>query len=305
MNILIITGGNSSERKISLISAAEVEKALREKGHEVTVYDLKKGYDKIHDLASKFHVFFPVLHGEEGEGGILHKFLSQFGKPIVGTKNHEALKKGWYKIPFKIFCDAHGILTSEWKLVKNRQDVLKFGFPSVLKASSGGSSREVVILKSTQDLNSYEAKKLLNSKHKLFVERFISGAEVTVGILEGKALPVVEIVPPIGEWFDYKNKYLGKTKEIPFAPSISTKLQKEIREIALNIHNSLNLGSYSRIDFIVANDKEFIVAGDKAYALEVNTIPGLTSESLLPKAAKAAGITFNNFIERLINLAVV
>lgn len=296
MNILLITGGNSSERKISFMSAEQVEEALREKGHNVIVYDLKKGYDGIKELASKSQVLFPVLHGEEGEGGKLHKFLAQFKKPMVGTNNYKGLQNGWYKIPFKQFCQKHNILTSEWSLVKNKKDILDFGFPSVLKASSGGSSREVVILKSIQDLNLYSVKKLLNSRHELFIERFIQGVEATVGVLNGKALPVIEIVPPKGAWFDYKNKYWGKTQEIPFAPSVSKKIQKEIQDIAVSIHSVLDLGSYSRIDFIVA--------GDKAYALEVNTIPGLTSESLLPKAAKAAGIEFSNLIEKLIQLAV-
>lgn len=296
MNILLITGGNSSERKISFMSAEQVEKALREKGHDVTIYDLKKGYEGIKNLASKSHVLFPVLHGEEGEGGKLHKFLSQFKKPIIGTNNYRRLQNGWYKIPFKIFCEKHGILTPEWQRVTSRRDVLKFGFPSVLKASSGGSSREVVILKSAQDLASYSAKKLFTSKDTLFVERFIAGTEITVGILEGKALPVIEIVPPIGGWFDYENKYWGKTQEIPFAPSVSRKIQKEIQDIAVSIHSILDLGGYSRIDFIVADNK--------AYVLEVNTIPGLTSESLLPKAAKAAGISFPKLLDKMIEFGL-
>lgn len=292
MRVLIITGGNSSERKISFISAKQVQKALRKKGHKVELFDLKKGHENIKEIASNFHVIFPVLHGEEGEGGMLHKFLNMFETRIVGTRNHKGLEKGWFKTPFKEFCEENGITTAEWKRIRDKKDILSFGFPSVLKSSNGGSSREVVVLKNRQDVSRYQVKKLLNSGFELFVEKYIPGIEVTVGILHGKALPVIEIVPPKGEWFDYKNKYSGKTKEIPHAPSLTEKLRKEIGLIAEKIHNTLDLGTYSRIDFIVL--------GNNPFAIEVNTIPGLTQESLLPKAASAAGISFEDLCEHLV-----
>lgn len=298
MKILVVTGGISSERKISLISAKAVKKALEENNHRVKLYDLKKGYTSLKKISQKFDVIFPVLHGEEGEGGKLHKFLSTLGKPFIGG-DWKSFQKGWYKISFKNFCDQNNILTPEWKqlsLTRHSESILDFGFPSVLKASSGGSSREVVILKSKQDLKKNEYKKLLNSNLDLLVERFIPGVEVTVGIIGDQALPVLEIIPPAGGWFDYKNKYSGTTKEIPFAPSVKKEIQTRLQQIALKIHRLLNLGHYCRVDFIVSAD-------GKPYVLEINTIPGLTPESLLPKAAEAAGISFPEFVEKLINMA--
>lgn len=292
MNVLIITGGNSSERKVSLISAKNVKKALDNKNHKVHLFDLRQGLTSLNNIAGEFEVLFPVLHGEEGEGGELHKHLNKFKTPIVGTKNHKAFKKGWFKIPFKQFCEEHEITTSPWKKVWNKKDLIDFGFPSVLKSSSGGSSKEVVILKNKNDLNSYAVRKLLNSNLDLFVEKYLPGVEVTAGILDGKALPLIEIVPPIGTWFDYKNKYSGVTQEIPHAPSLSEKLRREVGLIAEKIHNTLDLGSYSRIDFMVSNNLP--------YAIEVNTIPGLTSESLFPKAAKACGVAFEDLIHKLV-----
>ncbi len=168
--------------------------------------------------------------------------------------------------------------------------------PFVLKASIGGSSREVVIVKTPKDLNKKLVKDLLNSGSKLFVEAFIPGIEVTVGIFSDKALPVLEIVPPGEGWFDYKNKYNGATREIPDAPSLDVSTRKRVQKIALDLHRKFDLGSYSRSDFIVS--------GKDIYVLEINTIPGLTSESLLPKAAKAAGVEFSDFIEKLVQLAV-
>lgn len=291
MKVLLITGGASSERRISLMSAKQVKLALKEVGYFVAVFDLKKGYDQLKILAKSFDVIFPVIHGEEGEGGNLQKFLSTLKVPFVGG-DPKGSKKGWYKIPFKKFCDQNNIPTSPWKIISNKEDILKFGFPCVLKSSSGGSSREVVILTTANDLKGYLYRKLLKSKLALFVEKYLPGIEVTVGILKNKALPVVEIVPPEGGWFDYQNKYWGKTKEIPNAPSISAKLRDRVQKIAAKIHNSLNLGPYSRIDFIVSEENP--------YVLEVNTIPGLTSSSLFPKAAQAVGISFPKLMEALV-----
>lgn len=292
MKVLLITGGDSSEREISLKSASNVKSALEENGHKVLLYDLRDGYEPIIKLSEQYNVLFPVLHGEEGEGGKLHKFLSKIDKPIVGTRNYKGMQNGWYKIPFKKYVSKAGLPTSPWKEVKNEKDVVDFGFPCVLKASHGGSSREVVILKSKSDLKNKDTKLLLNSEAKLYVEKFIKGPEITVGVLNDKPLPVLEIVPPIGSWFNYENKYSPQTKEIPFAPSVPEKLQKEAQKIALKIHRHFNLGTYSRTDFMTTKDGVFV--------LETNTIPGLTSESLMPKAAKAAGINFNEFLEILL-----
>ncbi|KKR16632.1 MAG: hypothetical protein A2965_00575 [Candidatus Levybacteria bacterium RIFCSPLOWO2_01_FULL_40_96] len=292
MKILILTGGDSSEREISLLSAKMVKKVLKENNHAVRFYDLRRGYEPLKKFAKKFDVLFPVLHGEEGEGGILHKFLSKLNKPIVGTRNYKGMSEAWHKIFFKKYCDENNIKTSPWKIVRGKQDILEFGFPSVFKTSSGGSSKEVFILRSEKDLNDLPTN-LLNQE--AFVEEYLPGVEVTVGILNGKALPIIEIIPPKGEFFSYENKYTPRTQEIPFAPSLNRKVQKEIQDIALRIHKHFNLGSYSRIDFIVSDGVP--------YVLEVNTIPGLTPGSLLPKQAKAAGISFNEFIEELLKTA--
>ena len=295
MKVLLITGGNSSERTISLTSAKNVRQALVENGHEVKLYDLRRGYKPIVKLAEQYDVLFPVLHGEEGEGGKLHKFLSEIDKPIVGTKNYKGLRQAWYKIPFKKYCDENKIVTPKWKVLKNQKDVLKFGIPCVIKTSNGGSSREVAVIKTEADLRKAQPKKILASKTSIFAEKYLKGVEITVGILNGKALPIIEIVPPNGDFFTYKNKYSDRTQEIPFAPSVDKKLQKEIQELTLKLHNHFNLGSYSRTDFMIANNIP--------YAIDVNTIPGLTAGSLMPKQAKAAGISFNEFLEILLKSA--
>lgn len=295
MKVLLITGGDSSEREISLKSANNVEQSLVENGHEVKLYDLRDGYESIIKLSEQYDILFPVLHGEEGEGGKLHKFLSKINKPIVGTRNYEGLKDAWPKIPFKKYCDENKISTPKWRIVKDKEDISEFGFPCVLKTSNGGSSREVAIIKTAMDLKNPDVSEILKVKNQTFVEDYLKGVEITVGVLSGKALPIIEIIPPEGEFFSFENKYSSRTKEIPFAPSVSSKLQKEIQELTLKIHDHFNLGTYSRTDYIVYDEV--------AYANELNTIPGLTPGSLMPKAANAAGMNFGEFLEVLLKNA--
>jgi len=295
MKVLLITGGTSSERRISFMSARQVKNGLKEVDHKVQLFDLKKGYRALKKIATSFDVIFPVIHGEEGEGGALQKFLSTLNVPYVGG-DPKGFKQGWYKIPFKKFCEKNNIPTAPWKKVSTKQDIVNFGLPCVLKSSAGGSSLEVIILKSEADMKNKLFSKLLDSAQPLFVETYLPGTEVTVAILQNKTLPVVEIIPS-GGWFDYHSKYSPETKEIPYAPSVNPKIQKLTQKIALKIHKSLNLGQFSRIDFIVSSGKP--------YVLEINTIPGLTAASLFPKAAAAVGIPFPKLLDKIIKLALV
>lgn len=146
-----------------------------------------------------------------------------------------------------------------------------------------------------KDLKRSDVKHILNLKTPKFVEKYLKGTEITVGVLNGKVLLFLEIVPTKDIWFSYKTKYDSTTKEIPFAPSVNKKLQDEIVKTTLKIHKAFKLGTYSRTDFIALNGNYF--------ALEVNTIPGLTTGSLMPKQAKAAGMSFNEFIQTLVSSA--
>lgn len=293
MKILIITGGSSSERKISLISARAVKNALETKGHDAVLFDFKKGYPAMKTLLKEFEMVFPVMHGKEGEDGNLYRFLRSLKKPYIGS-HPEGAKVAFNKILFKRYCGSKHIPTAHWKIIKTKGDIIRFGFPCVLKAAYGGSSHEVDVLHSKKELSRAQVKKILALPHRCYAEKLIKGPEITAGVLHGKTLPIVEIVPPKGGWFNYKNKYSGESKEIPFAPSVDKKVQKRAQKIALRIHKDLDLGSYSRADFIVENGIPYI--------LEINTPGGvgLTSESLLPKAAKAVGITFEELVERML-----
>lgn len=293
MNILLITGGSSSERTVSLRSAKGVREALLQLGHTVTVFDFRLGYAKLKLSLKKVNLVFPVMHGKEGEDGTLYRFLQNNHIPYVGSDPAGA-RTAFDKVLFKKFCETKSIRTAPWRIVKNTKAIARFGLPCVLKAAHGGSSHEVALIQSAKELMSKKVQNILGLPCRSYVETLLHGEEITVGVLRGKPLPVVEITPPEDGWFDYKNKYSGKSRELPFAPSVPLKLQHEAQRIARRIHNDLQLGAYSRSDFIVQNGK--------LYILETNTPGGvgLTAESLLPKAALAAGMNFTQLITCII-----
>jgi len=297
MKVLIITGGSTSERKISLISANNVKGALEEKGHKVKLFDFKKGVSNLKEIARDIDVIFPILHGKEGEDGTLYSFLKKLGKPFVGS-NPKSSETAFDKILFNKFSDKNKIPKPSWEVVKNIQDIKKFGFPSVLKAARGGSSKEVVILLTEKDLKNPLVEKILNLDDNFLIEEYVNGIEITVAVFNNQALPVIEIIPPSSGWFDYKNKYSGESKEIVGAPSLDEKTKKTAQKIALKIHGLLNLNPYSRVDMIVSNNIPLV--------LEVNPQNGvgMTSVSLMPKAAKAVGIDFPQLLDKIINLAL-
>jgi D-alanine-D-alanine ligase len=157
MNILIVTGGHSSEREISFISAANVKRAVEANGHIVEVFDFKEGFDELTKRLDHNDVCFPVMHGKEGEDGTLYQYLTSSEKPFVGS-DPEGAKIAFDKILFKKYCDKNNIVTAPWSVVTSKVDVAEFGFPCVLKAASGGSSHEVIPLFNTHDLESEKVK---------------------------------------------------------------------------------------------------------------------------------------------------
>lgn len=290
MKILIVTGGDNDEREISFLSANNVRDSLLKSGHLVDLFDYSLGLEKLSKIINNYDLAFPVLHGIEGEGGDLQKFLEDKNIRFVGSPS-VACKNGWDKITFKRFCDKNNILTAKWQSITNEKEII-LPLPYVIKTSNEGSSLNVYLIKNENDLEKVNFEKLFKTNRELLVEKFISGIEVTVGILKNDVLPPIEIVPPIGEMFDYNNKYNGKTQEIPNAPSLNELQKNKVMKIAHKIHFDLGCRDFSRIDFIVSNNDIFV--------LEINTIPGLTRESLFPKAAKSVGLNFDDLINELI-----
>lgn len=298
MNVLIITGGNTSEREISLISANEVKKALLSLGFLAELFDLKKGFKELKKQTRKFKLLFPVLHGKDGEDGSLYQFLHTLNKPFVGS-DCLGSKLAFDKLWLKKWCKKNDVPTAKWQVIKSLQDIKNFGFPCVLKASEGGSSKEISLIKTSRDLKNPQVYKILGLNGGLFVEEMVLGREITVGVLFNKFLPVIEIIPLNGGWFDYQNKYSGKSQEIIGAPSIDDKTKLKAQQIALKIHQELKLGPYSRTDFIVQNNQPALLETNSPCGV------GFTPQSLFPKAAAATGINFNQLVKKLVEFYLV
>ena len=250
----------------------------------------KKGKWSINAL-NGVDVVFNDLHGEYGEDGRIQGLLDCFKVPYTGSGVlASALVMDKIK-SYEIF-KLHGLNVP-------KETTLKKGEKVVVKPSCLGSSVGISIVDNQKDLKK-AIKKATEKCDTVIIEEYIDGKELTCGILENAkgqkylALPVTEIIPPDGHFFDYDVKYDGSTQEITPA-KISKKLTKEIQEQSIKAHQVLGCAGYSRADFIVKNNK--------IYILEVNTLPGLTSESLLPKAAKEAGIKFPKLLDIIITNA--
>lgn len=298
MNILVLEGGDSSEREVSLRSAAAVATGLRRAGHTVSTFDTVLGIDSIVDHAHGVDMVFPILHGDNGEDGVVQEVLERAKIPFLGTgsassricinkaKTHEILEaKGVRMARFEI-------VTSESFL---RSELIKK--PFVLKTIDGGSSVDIVISRELLKNDMQLAKKLLTKRGTMLLEELIEGQEITVPVLDEEALPIIAITPPAEGEFDYENKYNGKTTEICPVPDdmIPEATQREAQELALKVHKALGARHLSRTDMIMTANGELFV-------LELNTIPGMTDQSLYPKAALTAGITMVELVDRFVKL---
>ncbi len=340
MNIALITGGISAEREVSLNSGRCILKALRENGHNVRAIDPMYGSKNIEeevifkDVVSKDYpslekirklqkeasvkytecvssslfegidIAFNGLHGKFGEDGKIQTLLELRGVPYTGSRvvaSVIAMDKHFSKSMFLL----NGIKTPEWiTLYKNNRDEKiselnaihdKIGIPCVVKPNDEGSTVGLTIVKEISELEE-AINKAFRYSDKILVEKYIKGREITVAILGSQALPVIEIIPKEG-FYDYEHKYTkGKTDYICPA-EISNDLADKVRNIAIKAHNCLECSVYSRVDFLLSDD-------DELYCLEVNTLPGMTELSLVPKAAKAVNIEFIELIQRITDISL-
>ncbi|HAN86691.1 MAG TPA: D-alanine--D-alanine ligase [Firmicutes bacterium] len=303
MKVAVLMGGSSSEREVSLKSGAQVAAALRRLGHEVMVIDpAANGLNALSDFNPD--AVFIALHGRFGEDGCIQGALEMMGLRYTGSSvlsSAIAMDKTISKALF----DMSGIPTPPYVVVSRRHDprsalelALGVGIPCVVKPSSQGSTVGISIVKESSALE--EALKIaLDHDEEALVEKFIQGTEVTVGVVgkrDPQALPVLEIVPK-NEFYDWESKYTPGMSEHIIPARISEAAQEECQRLALRAHAALKCRGYSRVDMIVEPE-------GRVWVLEVNTLPGLTEVSLLPDAARAEGIAFDELIEILLNTAL-
>lgn len=298
MKILLIAGGWSSEREISLVGARGMQDALTQRGHDVTFFDLLHDFDRLLECARAHDFALINLHGAPGEDGLVQAMLERADCPYQGSGpagSFLALNKAAAK---QIFRQA-GLPTADWALLPQRPAPdwePPFGWPVFAKSNTGGSSLHLGRAACRAELDPI-LDEIFAAGECALIEPQLSGREVTCGVLGEEALAPILIEPVAGEFFDFTSKYArGGAREICPAP-LPDAITAEVRRLALAAHTALGLADYSRTDFILGADGSL-------HLLEVNTLPGMTPTSLVPQEAAVAGLDFGQLLERLIELGL-
>jgi D-alanine-D-alanine ligase len=304
--VAVLKGGRSLERQVSLRSGARVEDALERLGHDVVALDV--GQDLIERLREASpDVAFIAMHGRDGEDGTVQELLEILDIPYTGS-GVLACVRATDKVLAKHLMIEAGIPTPEFFAFSETAfrelgaaDALpaieeRLGFPIVVKPSSQGSALGIKFARSAADVPaalvaafSYDSRVLL--------ERYVDGRDLAVSILDGEPLPVVEAVPTGDGFYDFEARYeIGRT-EFVCPATLPDGLTEEAQELALRTYELLGCSAFGRVDLMLGADGELTV-------LEANPIPGLTETSLLPQAAEAAGISFDELVGRIVELAL-
>jgi D-alanine-D-alanine ligase len=293
--IAVLMGGPGSERDVSLATGRGVSKALRSLGAEVVDVDV---HDEHFALPKDVDLAFITIHGTFGEDGQLQKILEERSVAYTGD-GVEPSRAAFDKILSKEKFREHNVVTPEWEVVEVGQRPT-ISVPLVVKPARQGSTVGVVIVKNANELDSAMAE-AGKYDQKLLIEKFVSGRELTIGVLGDQALPILEIIPK-GGFYDFNNKYPflnpqgGGGAEHVCPAKIDPNRTKQIQEQALHAFRALGLVVYGRVDVLLPDSGE-------PFVLEVNTIPGMTEASLLPEAAAAAGINYVDLCARIIALS--
>ena len=303
MRIAVLMGGTSSEVEISRKTGKAVASGLSSKGHKVEVFDWEE--ERIItdvEILRDFDVVFIAYHGGAGEDGRVQAALDVAGLKYTGS-NYIASGIGMNKVLTKIIFENAGIPTPQWIKLDSRADVknvllemLKsgFGLPAVVKPASEGSTIGITIAISEDELKE-GVDTAFEYGDSILIEKYIPGREVTVSILGGLPLPVIEIVPKDG-FYDYEHKYTKGASDYICPAKIPKRISESLQKVAAEAYNALGCRHYARVDFRLGDD-------GKIYCLEVNTLPGMTDLSLVPMAAKSVGIEFPELVNKIAFMA--
>lgn len=339
MKVVVLAGGTSTERDVSLSSGSMIYKALKKNGHKVMMLDVYLGYEgdisdifdkdidwtaqigavseqapdlesvkamrkdggksffgpNVLDICMQADAVFMALHGANGEDGKIQACFELMGIPYTGTdyvSSAMAMDKGIAKDIFK----AHNIPTPAGiRLKAGETESDKVPYPCIVKACCGGSSVGVCIAHNEEEYENAK-KEAFRYDKEVVIEQYITGREFSVGVMDGKALPVIEIAPKEG-FYNYKNKYqAGSTVETCPAQIPEDKTIR-MQQIAEEVYSALRMKNYARMDFMMSTEGEI-------YCLEANTLPGMTPTSLLPQEAAVLGIDFGQLCEKILEYAV-
>lgn len=297
--IAVLLGGISKEREISLRTGNAIADGLRRCGYNVQTIDVQGGFELVDKLNhEKPDAVVIALHGKFGEDGCVQGFLEMLRIPYTGG-GVLASAVGMDKIVCKRLAEKLGIpcpLDEVFDLEKSSAESfaknLSLNLPVIVKPSREGSTINMTIVHEQKEL-APAINTALKSDNMVLVEEYISGREVTVGMINGDALPPLEIAPKSG-FYDYKSKYTKGATEYIVPARIGEKISEKLKLWTTQIYNAIECDGTARADFIVTKE-------EKGYFLEINTIPGMTELSLVPKAAAHIGISFDDICEKLLN----
>ncbi|MGC1480010.1 MAG: D-alanine--D-alanine ligase [Chthoniobacterales bacterium] len=288
--IAVLKGGPGAERNVSLSSAAAVEKALESLGARVVPVDVS---DENFQVPGDADLAFNIIHGTFGEDGQIQAILDDRRVPYTG-ENAESSRVAFDKIASKRAFEAAGVPTPQWQVLKSGEHPT-IPIPLVAKPPREGSSVGVHIVKETHALQA-ALDDCFARDEEVLIEEFVAGRELTVGILGDTAFPVIEIVPKV-DFYSYENKYTAGASEYFCPAKLPADTTGRVKAAALGAHRALGLHVYSRVDVLLDQN-------DNPLVLEVNTIPGMTETSLLPKGAAATGLSFADLCERIATLSL-
>lgn len=338
MRIVVLAGGISTERDVSISSGLLVAAALREKGHEVVLLDVFTGYEKdifdvdalfkqnysftsenkvgetvsdldeirenrrdksnrflgenVIDICACADITFLALHGGEGENGKIQATFDLLGLKYTGS-GYLGSALAMHKGLTKSVLVQNKVLTPAGAVFSCAEDAMSWNiFPCVVKPCSGGSSVGITIVRTPEDFKQSVREAFGYGESEIVVEQYIKGREFSVGVVGGKALPPIEIIPNSG-FYDYKTKYQAGAAIEKCPADITPEQDAVMRKAAEATYEALHLQSYGRVDFILDRD-------NNAYCLEANTLPGMTPTSLLPQEAAVEGISYADLCELII-----
>jgi D-alanine-D-alanine ligase len=291
--VLLLLGGTSAERAISLKSGAAINKALLNLGAEVVVFDTsEKGLSDL--IKQQVDFAFIALHGRDGEDGVIQAVLKSMGLPYTGSHvASSALAMDKYRT--KLIWKTLGLATPEFVAIKNSQLLEKelieaeqqLRFPMFVKPCHEGSS--VGMAKVHDQKGLLEAvKQAFEYDSSVLLEKFVSGREFTITILQDRALPVIELKTP-RDFYDYQAKYHSQQTQYICPAELSSAKTDEVQQLALEAFNAIGCSGWGRVDVMMYDD-------ERMQLLEVNTVPGMTEKSLVPMAAKADGLNFEQLV---------
>ena len=292
--VLVLMGGWSNEREISLISGNCVYNSLVVSGVDAHKFDLDKtNIDKIKTINPDR--IFIVLHGKGGEDGEIQSYLDNLSIPYTGSSSYSSEICMNKRITKSILLN-NKLQTPKYKKIDKNIDIKyiekHFSYPFVVKPSSEGSSIGVFIENNQVDYYAAIEKNKSISKD-FIVEQYVDGKEYTVGILDGVVLPAIMLEPP-GQFYDYDAKYNSSEMKYICPSGLEEKIEKEIQQISLDCFNTLGCSGWGRVDIIISKD-------NTPWIIEINTVPGMTEHSLLPMAAKEKGINFNELVLKILD----